>query len=566
VNETIDEQGNVGFGEGDIASAFALLAEMTQDFTRELELEPALDRALCLIIAHVDAEAGSLWLLSDDGEELACSASVGPAPIQGMRVSVHKGIIGRSVSENVAQLVLDASADPNFNESVDKESGFETRSVLCAPMSFSDRVFGAIEVVNKRCGTGRFQPEDIHPLKLLASSAALAIANARMAASLVDHERVRRELELAAEIQQNLLPSPRPAPFPLYGMNIPAGIVSGDFFDILPLGDEVIAFCLGDVSGKGMNAAMLMAKTASLFRCLAKAIHKPGELLARLNSEVCETATRGMFVTMAAGVYDSKDGALVLANAGHEPPLLHSSDGGFRDFPANAPPLGILPDATFPEFEIELEGGSLYLCSDGLTEAYSETDGHLGAAGLKELIGRFYTKPPAERLESIVANVRQLELRDDLTLLVLDDRRGLCLDGTSEVVFEQRFAAQPGELKKIRTAVRESMRTCGCNPDRASDVVIAIDEACQNVIRHGYRGDPSGEIVLSIERCGDNFVFTLRDFAPTVDPDQVRPRALDDVRPGGLGTHFIHEVMDECRYVDPPSGEGNLLRMVKRID
>ncbi len=319
MDETLSEQSHIGFDSGTINGAFALLAEMTQDFSDALELEPALHRALSLIVAHLDAEAGSLWLQSEEGEELVCNASVGSAPILGMRVSLHQGILGRSVCENIAQLVLDVDADPNFNVSVDQRSGFETRSLLCAPMSFSDHVLGAIEVINKRGGDGRFQPEDIHPLKLLASSAALAIANARMAASQVDHERVRRELELAAEIQQNLLPPPRPAPFPLYGMNIPAGIVSGDFFDILPLGNGLIAFCLGDVSGKGMNAALLMAKTASLFRCLAKTVHKPGELLARLNDEVCETATRGMFVTMAAGVYDSEIGTLVLANAGHDP-------------------------------------------------------------------------------------------------------------------------------------------------------------------------------------------------------------------------------------------------------
>jgi sigma-B regulation protein RsbU (phosphoserine phosphatase) len=94
---------------------------------------------------------------------------------------------------------------------------------------------------------------------------------------------------------------------------------------------------------------------------------------------------------------------------------------------------------------------------------------------------------------------------------------------------------------------------------------MAIDEACQNVIRHGYRNDLSGEIVLGIEHCGDDFVFTLRDFAPTVDPERIQPRTLDDVRPGGLGVHFIYEVMDECRYVDLPSDEGNLLRMIKQI-
>ena len=183
---------------------------------------------------------------------------------------------------------------------------------------------------------------------MLASSAALAIANARMAESLVEHERVRRELELAAEIQRTLLPAPRPEPFPVCGVNIPARTVSGDFFDILPLEGSRIAFCLGDVSGKGMNAALLMAKTASLYRCLAKTTESPGALLAALDREICETATRGMFVTMVAGIYDPARGEVTLANAGHEPALLHGLDGAFDPLPAEAPPLGIVAGRRLP--------------------------------------------------------------------------------------------------------------------------------------------------------------------------------------------------------------------------
>jgi sigma-B regulation protein RsbU (phosphoserine phosphatase) len=255
----------------------------------------------------------------------------------------------------------------------------------------------------------------------MASSAALAISNARMAERLVEHQRVKRELELAAEIQRNLLPAARPAPFPVYGVNVPARTVSGDFYDFLPIDDARVAFCLGDVSGKGINAALLMAKTASLYRCLAKSVASPGELLARLNDEIVETATRGMFVTMAAGVYDASSGGVRIANAGHEPPLHHARDGGFVSLPAEAPPLGIVAGADFPETGLALAGGSLYLCSDGLTEACGEGGEALGAEGLRRLVTRFAGEPLAERVEAIAADVGKLELRDDLTLLAVAD-------------------------------------------------------------------------------------------------------------------------------------------------
>ncbi len=413
-------------GGASLEEAFALLAEMTQDFADSLDLETTLERALSLIVAHLDAEAGSLWLLEGDARtgRLLCKASVGPNAIRGFELPVAEGIIGRCVRGNCCSQVLDASRDPAFARAVDASSGLATRSLLCAPLSFGETALGAIEVINKRTGDGCFAQSDIHPLKVLASSAALAIANARLAAAQVEHERARRELELAAEIQRGLLPATPPPGFPLFGVNVPARVVSGDFFDFLELRDGRLAFCLGDVAGKGMNAALTMARTASLYRCLARSAAGPGRLLAALDEEIRDRATRGIFVTMVAGVLCPESGELVLANAGHEPPLQQRPDGSFASFPAEAPPLGILPGFEYPETRISLAGGALYLCSDGITEASSASGGALGADGLTQLVARFAGKPLAERVLAIVAEVRRLETRDDLTLLAVEGPAG----------------------------------------------------------------------------------------------------------------------------------------------
>jgi sigma-B regulation protein RsbU (phosphoserine phosphatase) len=132
--------------------------------------------------------------------------------------------------------------------------------------------------------------------------------------------------------------------------------------------------------------------------------------------------------------------------------------------------------------------------------------------------------------------------------------------------FELRVPARADQLRVIRAAVRNQAEMAGCSEQCVGDVVMAVDEACQNIIRHAYDGKPGGEIVLAIERRSGELVFSLRDFAPPVDPRKIRPRELDDVRPGGLGTHLIRQVMDEAEYLRPPSGAGNLLRMVKRIE
>jgi len=135
----------------------------------------------------------------------------------------------------------------------------------------------------------------------------------------------------------------------------------------------------------------------------------------------------------------------------------------------------------------------------------------------------------------------------------------------SEPVFELRFPAEAGELKGVRQAVKTQATGAGCTDTAALDIVMAVDEACQNIIRHAYGRNRSGDIVLRVEREGEHLVFSLFDFAPRIDPSRVKPRDLDDVRPGGLGTFLIQEVMDSAEFLDPPRGCGNLLRMVKRI-
>ena len=331
-------------------------------------------------------------------------------------------------------------------------------------------------MINRRGGDGRFAESDAHLLQVLASSAALAIANARMAESLVEHERVRRELELAAEIQRTLLPSPRPDPFPVCGVNIPARTVSGDFYDIVPLEGSRIAFCLGDVAGKGMNAALLMAKTASLYRCLAKTTESPGALLATLDREICETATRGIFVTMLAGLYDPARGEVTLANAGHEPALLHGLDGEFVSLPASAPPLGIEAGGEFPEIRVSMKGGTLYVCSDGLTEAAcAESRERAGQRGPEA------ADPPLRRQAALRADrgdhlgrgPTRAARRSHPARRLGRARPALMAGPDGAAPLELRFPARPDELRGMRDALRERLRAW------------RLDEACATRRRDG---------------------------------------------------------------------------------
>jgi anti-sigma regulatory factor (Ser/Thr protein kinase) len=130
---------------------------------------------------------------------------------------------------------------------------------------------------------------------------------------------------------------------------------------------------------------------------------------------------------------------------------------------------------------------------------------------------------------------------------------------------ELRFPARPGELRGMRDALRERLRSWELDEACATDVVMAVDEACQNVIRHAYRGDPDGVIELEVRHAEGELQIEVRDFAPPVDPARIQPRRLEELRPGGLGTHLIRSAMDHTELRRPSSGPGNLLRMVKKL-
>lgn len=130
---------------------------------------------------------------------------------------------------------------------------------------------------------------------------------------------------------------------------------------------------------------------------------------------------------------------------------------------------------------------------------------------------------------------------------------------------ELRFPAHPDRLCLVRVLVRRSAELVGCNAELCEQLALAVNEACMNIMQHAYGGDTSGEIVLEILNNADTIHFRLQDFAPPVDLERIKPRALDDVRPGGLGTHFIREIMDECERGHLNESCGNYLEMSKKI-
>ena len=404
-----------------LSGELALLAAISQDFIASPAMNETLANAVQQIMVYMDTEAASIFLLDAANEQLTCMACAGPVSINGLTIAKNQGIVGRALSNACVEMVRDVSADGDFTTQIDDRTGFRTRSILCAPLMIKGRMLGALEVINTRKGDGLFDLTDKQFLQVLASMVSLAVHNAQMTEALVEQERMRRELDLAREIQRDLLPASPAADFPVHGLNLPALEVSGDFYDFFTLADGRIAWGLGDVSGKGMNAALLMAKTISLFRCLGKTLHSPARLLATLNNELAETASRGMFVTMAAGIYNPASGEIIFANAGHQPPLLRACTGNYRELEEASPPLGILAGMSYAEQSLHLAGGRLYIFTDGVTEGHAEDGTMLGLNGLKILLDRHCQEAGADQLAHVAAALQRpgSRLHDDLTLLVI---------------------------------------------------------------------------------------------------------------------------------------------------
>lgn len=540
-----------------------ILAELSQDFALSLNVDATLEMAVRRIIEHLDAEAASVFLLDAAGEQLECHACAGPVDIHGLTLRVSDGIVGRAVAENACQLVRDVSVDPDFAGNVDDSSGFTTRSMICTPLNINQGVIGAIQVLNKRGGL-LFEESDRDMLRVLASPTALAIHNARMAHDLVEQRRIIKELFLARRLQRSLLPERREPPFPLLGLNRPAREVSGDFYDYFEIADGRVAFTIGDVSGKGLDAALLMVRATTLLRWVGKSGVRPGEWLQQVNDELFESISRGMFVCAIAGYYDPQTNRVTWSNAGFPPPMYFPRRGEPAQFQAHGPPLGIDRMHQLDEASLALERGTLYLYSDGMTDVRQQGSAMLGVTGLKELIRKRLRLPPRIQLGNLMGAVRRMGAEDDATLMLLSthySEQAVTKKGLARL----DFTADPKNLGQVRKMVSDVATEIGCVAGVVDELKLTLNEACANVMRHGYKGDTTGEIRLDVALEDEDLVFRLRDYAEAVDVDQIQPRDLDECRPGGLGINFIDSIMDEWYFETPADGEGNILVMKKRI-
>ncbi len=213
-------------------------------------------------------------------------------------------------------------------------------------------------------------------------------------------------------VQKKLMPTRDLSNYPIFGLNIPAREISGDFYDFYLHNDKVY-FTLSDVSGKGVNAGMVMAKAITLFKIFARQKFKPNEILLEMNNDLKETNPSGTFITSIVGSYNLKSDVIEIANAGHQPAILRK-ENNFTEFPSSSAPLAVIKQKNIDVYKLEtfkLDGGRVYCFTDGFSECLDENKKEIGIDGVKELIKKHKNSSLKTELENAAEEIRKKSLK-----------------------------------------------------------------------------------------------------------------------------------------------------------
>jgi sigma-B regulation protein RsbU (phosphoserine phosphatase) len=406
------------------------LVEASHSLHSTLDQDELLGIILRTASEAVRCERGTVYLVSADGREIWSRVMGGDESFV-IRLPLGKGIAGSVAATGETIRIDDAYADVRFDPTTDRKTGFRTRSILCAPIkSRRGAVVGVFQLLNKIGGT--FDRADEDTLEALSVHAALAIENAVLHATSLEKERQDREIRVAQGIQRALQPERsdrEEGVLSIAGMNELCEDASGDYYDVVPVSEGRVLVALGDVSGHGLGAAMVMAEARAVFRALAAFEPDVGRLLDRLNDFLCPDLTAGRFMTFFAAAIDPRTGETTWASAGHNPAFLfRAATEKVEELSATGRVLGVLPDAGYaPGTPFRLgPRDALLVYTDGATEAPAPGGELFEAERLLQVFRGAAKGPPAGVLEAVRAALRAwtggAPNRDDLTLLALRAR------------------------------------------------------------------------------------------------------------------------------------------------
>ena len=393
---------------------------------RERETDALLALNASMARDLVAADRCSIWLVDRMTGELWTKVAHG---IDEIRIPFSQGLVGSCIERNEPIVVNDTAADPRFLQRIDRDSGYITQNMLVIPLrATSGDVIGALQALNK---PGGFTASDIGLLGLASSYSGSAIDGQRLQKEAESARLIYRELEIARDVQARLLPAAAPK---IAGLDCaaycrPAKFVGGDYYDFLSIPHGGLAFTLGDVSGKGVAAAVLMASIQSSLR--AHMVGTPpslGAMMSAFNETLYSMSTSDKYSTLFCGIIDESCRLLRYVNAGQTPPLvLRKTDGPspmIERLSVGGVPVGLLRSASFEDAEIRLQPGDVFVSfSDGISETTNAAGEMWDDEEPERLLAAYGHLPAAALIEQFVqaadAFTGDADQADDMTIIVI---------------------------------------------------------------------------------------------------------------------------------------------------
>jgi len=398
-----------------------LLLEIGKKISASLNLEELLETIIDSIQQLVSYDAGGIFLVDRKRKILRRKVTRGydRKLLDQIPIKINQGIAGEVIRKKKPIIINDVSKSRNYY-SLRKT----TRSQLTLPLIARKDVIGIL--VLESDNLNHFTPDDLELLMTFASQAVIAIENAQLFEASLQKKRLESELVVASKVQKALLPS-RPPSLPglkISAVNIPSRIVGGDLYDVFRLNPSELGIAIGDVSGKGAPASILMAVLYAGFKSLLKEIYTVSEVVALLNNLLTETTAEGYYATFFFGKINRETLKFTYTNAGHNAPILFHQDGTTEYLKTGGIVLGFLPDQEYHQETVQLRSGDyLLLFTDGITEVKNSEGEEFGEKRLIGFLKRNYGKTPTE-LKSILLNeVKNFSSRkdfsDDITIIIL---------------------------------------------------------------------------------------------------------------------------------------------------
>ena len=407
--------------EGDL---LALISKVGITLLSSSTLEQTLEQIVSLVFEAVPADRCLLMMRDEHNEELRVAVArlrdrVGEVG----EIRVSRNVMDEVVIRGKSVLTSDAQHDPRFASGTVVLQG--VRSVLAVPLGVSEKVFGII-YADSPIAEGRFTEDHLKVLTTLASVAAIRVENARLVEARFQQERLERELQLAMEIQQRFQPTAPPIVpgYEFQGISFPCYEIGGDYYDFIQREDGRLVIALGDVSGKGTAAALLMSSLHAAIHAQTGSHDTLVQTISAVNRYLAENIPPNRFVTLFYAELDPESGALSFLNAGHNPPLIVHAAGTVEQLASGGLPLGIKADADYREGRTHLQlGDVLVIYSDGVTEAASPNGEEFGPTRLYEVVSRNVDASAAgirDRIESALTKFSQgTQAADDITLVIV---------------------------------------------------------------------------------------------------------------------------------------------------